>query len=278
MSNILESANLNWAVRSEKLVTAVSNIETESIAIVRDDTNQILGVHGKGYHPLQNSEMMEILDRISGKMDLPLHKGGYFGDGQKTYIQLKTKDQPVGTDLVKGYLTCVNSYDGSTSLAFGHSNLTISCQNTFFANYREMANKVRHTQKMHDRIDVICMQIEDVLRAEDKIFNQIKKMSEIDIDPKVREMVLSRMLDLNKEERLADISTLSTRKKNILSDLEVNILGEIQDKGGNLWGLFSGITKYTTHGLKGDSNENKLFGVYGRREREVFGEIGALIS
>lgn len=278
MSNILESANLNWAVRSEKLVTAVSNIETESIAIVRDDTNQILGVHGKGYHPLQNSEMMEILDRISGKMDLPLHKGGYFGDGQKTYIQLKTKDQAVGTDLVKGYLTCVNSYDGSTSLAFGHSNLTISCQNTFFANYREMANKVRHTQKMHDRIDVICMQIEDVLRAEDKIFNQIKKMSEIDIDPKVREMVLSRMLDLNKEERLADITTLSTRKKNILSDLEVNILGEIQDKGGNLWGLFSGITKYTTHGLKGDSNENKLFGVYGRREREVFGEIGALIS
>ena len=278
MSNILESANLNWAVRSEKLVTAVSNIETESIAIVRDDTNQILGVHGKGYHPLQNSEMMEILDRISGKMDLPLHKGGYFGDGQKTYIQLKTKDQAVGTDLVKGYLTCVNSYDGSTSLAFGHSNLTISCQNTFFANYREMANKVRHTQKMHDRIDIICLQIEDVLRAEDKIFNQIKKMSEIDIDPKVREMVLSRMLDLNKEERLADITTLSTRKKNILSDLEVNILGEIQDKGGNLWGLFSGITKYTTHGLKGDSNENKLFGVYGRREREVFGEIGALIS
>jgi phage/plasmid-like protein (TIGR03299 family) len=278
MSNILESANLNWAVRSEKLVTAVSNIETESIAIVRDDTNQILGVHGKGYHPLQNSEMMEILDRISGKMDLPLHKGGYFGDGQKTFIQLKTKDQAVGTDLVKGYLTCVNSYDGSTSLAFGHSNLTISCQNTFFANYREMANKVRHTQKMHDRIDVICLQIEDVLRAEDKIFNQIKKMSEIEIDPKVREMVLSRMLDLNKEERLADITTLSTRKKNILSDLEVNIMGEIQDKGGNLWGLFSGITKYTTHGLKGDSNENKLFGVYGRREREVFGEIGALIS
>jgi hypothetical protein len=86
------------------------------------------------------------------------------------------------------------------------------------------------------------------------------------------------MLDLNKEERLADITTLSTRKKNILSDLEVNIMGEIQDKGGNLWGLFSGITKYTTHGLKGDSNENKLFGVYGRREREVFGEIGALIS
>jgi hypothetical protein len=290
---ILEQAKLNWAVKAERLVTAESNIETDSIAIVRTDNNAILGVHGKGYHPLQNLEMMEILDRISGRMELPLHKGGYFGEGQKVYVQLKTKDQRINNDMVKGYLTCVNSFDGSTSLAFGHSNLTISCQNTFFANYREMANKVRHTQKMHERIDLICMQIEDVLRAEEKIFEQIVKMDGIGINEpsavllkslkakgfaSVKDLALTRILNLEKEERLADLSTLSTRKKNILSDLEVNIMGEVQDKGGNLWGLFSGITKYTTHQLKGDSNENKLFGVYGRREREVFAELGQLIS
>lgn len=277
-TTILQQANLDWSVKAERLITAESNLETESVAIVRQDNNAILGVHGDGYHPLQNSEMMEILDRISGKMGLPLHKGGYFGKGEKVYIQLKTQDLTLGRDQVKGYLTCVNSFDGSTSLAFGHSNLTISCQNTFFANYREMANKVRHTQRMHERIDIICMQIEDVLRAEQKIFQNISRMTEIKIDQKVRDMVLSRMLNLEKEERLADLSTLSTRKKNILSDLEVNIAGEIQDKGGNLWGLFSGITKYTTHSLKGDSNENKLFGVYGRREREVFSELSMLVS
>lgn len=275
--SILEQADLNWSVKAERLVTAESNIETKNIAIVRSDNNAILGVHGDGYHPLQNSEMMEILDRISGKMGLPLHKGGYFNQGEKVYIQLKTQDLNVGTDKVKGYLTCVNSFDGSTSLAFGHSNLTISCQNTFFANYREMANKVRHTQRMHERIDIICMQIEDVLRAEQKIFETITRMSEVQIHQKVKDLVLERILNLDKEERLADLSTLSTRKKNILSDLEVNIAGEVQDKGGNLWGLFSGITKYTTHGLKGDSNENKLFGVYGRREREVFSELSQMV-
>ena len=274
---ILQTANLDWSVKSERLVTAESNIETKSIAIVRTDTNDILGVHGEGYKPLQNSEMMEILDRISGKMGLPLHRGGYFGEGQKVYIQLKTEELSLGADKVKGFLTCVNSFDGSTSLAFGHSNITISCQNTFFANYREMANKVRHTERMHERIDVICMQIEDVLRAEQKIFQQINRMTEVRIDPKVRDMVLGMMLNLEKEERLADLSTLSTRKKNILSDLEVNMAGEISGKGDNLWGLFSGITKYTTHGIKGDSTENKLFGVYGRREREVFTRLGELV-
>ena len=177
---ILERANLNWSVESRPLVTGGENpIETNHIAIVRTDTNKILGVHSKGYEAFQNSQMGELLERISGKMDLPLHKGGYFGDGQKTYIQLKTTDKRLGTDLVKGYLTCVNSFDGSTSLGFGHSNLTISCQNTFFANYKQMENKVRHTASMMAKVDAICMQIEEVLRSESAIFNKIEKRNQL---------------------------------------------------------------------------------------------------
>lgn len=274
---ILKQANLDWSVRSEKLVTADTNLPTDNIALIREDKNVILGVHSSSYVALQNSEMMDILDRVSGMMGLPLHKGGYFGNGEKVYIQLKTEDLKLGTDKVKGYLTCVNSFDGSTSLAFGHSNLTISCQNTFFANYREMANKIRHTMNMHTRIDLLCTQIEGVLQAEQKIFTQIKRMAEVDIDQKVKDMVLTRMLNLQGEERLADLTTLSTQKKNLLSAMEVSISGELQTKGANIWGLFSGITHYTTHNLKGDANENKLFGRFGNREREVFAELGDLV-
>ena len=276
---LLKQANLNWDVESRSLITCGENpIETEHIAIVRVDTNKILGVHGNGYTAYQNTEMAEILNRISGKMGLPLHRGGYFGEGEKTYIQLKTGDRRLGTDMVKGYLTCINSFDGSTSLAFGHSNTTISCMNTFFASNKELVNKVRHTAAMHGRVDLICQQIEEVLRTEELIFDSIEKMREVRITPQVKDMVLAHILNLQKEERLADLSTLSTRKKNILSDLQVNINGEVIDKGENVWGLFSGITKYTTHSLKGDSTENKLFGVYGNREREVFGKLAQLVS
>jgi hypothetical protein len=282
--SILEKANLDWSVRTERLVTAGSNLMTDNSAIIREDKNVILGVHSSSYVALQNSEMMDILDKVSGKMGLPLHKGGYFGNGEKVYIQLKTEDKRLGNDQIKGYLTCVNSFDGSTSLAFGHSNLTISCQNTFFANYREMANKVRHTMNMHTRIDLLCSQIEGVLQAEQKIFNQITRMSEVRIDQKVRDLVMTKMLNLQGEERLADLTTLSTQKRNLLSALEVSVNGEIlggdghTPKGDNLWGLFSGITHYTTHNLKGDANENKLFGRFGNREREVFADLGKLVT
>jgi hypothetical protein len=276
--SILEKANLDWSVRTERLVTAGSNLMTDNSAIIREDKNVILGVHSSSYVALQNSEMMDILDKVSGKMGLPLHKGGYFGNGEKVYIQLKTEDKRLGNDQIKGYLTCVNSFDGSTSLAFGHSNLTISCQNTFFANYREMANKVRHTMNMHTRIDLLCTQIEGVLQAEQKIFKQITRMSEVKIDQKVRDLVMTKMLNLQGEERLADLTTLSTQKRNLLSAMEVSVSGEITTKGDNIWGLFSGITHYTTHNLKGDANENKLFGRFGNREREVFADLGKLVT
>lgn len=276
-SSILKQANLEWSVRAEKLVTADTNLPTNNIALIREDKNVILGVHSDSYVALQNAEMIDILDRVSGKMGLPLHKGGYFGNGEKVYIQLKTEDLQLGTDRVKGFLTCVNSFDGSTSLAFGHSNVTISCQNSFFAAFRDMANKVRHTMNMHTRIDLLCTQIEGVLQAEQKIFTQIQRMAEVEIHPKVKELALTKMLNLQKEERLADLSTLSTQKRNLLSALEVSVNGEILEKGGNLWGLFSGITHYTTHNLKGDANENKLFGRFGNREREVFADLGDLV-
>ncbi len=69
-----------------------------------------------------------------------------------------------------------------------------------------------------------------------------------------------------------------------MSDLQVSITGEIYGqegsigKGENLWGLFSGITHYTTHKLKGNADENKLFGIYGNREREVFSDLAQLVS
>jgi hypothetical protein len=54
--------------------------------------------------------------------------------------------------------------------------------------------------------------------------------------------------------------------------------GELQEKGDNLWGLFSGVTKYTTHSLsKSDNTEKKMFGVYGNREREIFNDLVELV-
>jgi hypothetical protein len=63
-----------------------------------------------------------------------------------------------------------------------------------------------------------------------------------------------------------------------MSKFYVDLNGEINQKGDNLWGLFSGVTKYTTHGMKkGDNSENKIFGKTGNIERQIFEDLVQMV-
>lgn len=268
---LLNKANLNWNVKTEKLVTE-SGLETDSIAIVREDTNKILGIHKDGYHAVQNHEVLELLMSLSKMSGYELHRGGFMKDGALIYFQLKTTDLKIGTDLIKGYATGINSHNGTTSLGLGHSNVTISCMNTFHQAYKSLEHKIKHTKNMQSKIDVLAYQLEDVIKQEDLVYKKIHRLNEIEIDSKLKDLVLRTFLDVNKNDSLGE---LSTRKTNIMNDLVHNIEHQTKEKGQNLWGLFSGITRYTTHGIKGTEIENKLSGIYGKKDNLVFNLLTA---
>lgn len=276
---VLKATGLDWNVRIEKTFTE-SGIELDRIGLIREDTNDILGVHSNGYTPYQNEQLVDLLQRVSSMTGLEIHKGGEFGKGKKVYIQLKSNDLKIGNDKVEGFVTGINSFDGSTSLAFGNSNLTISCQNTFFAAYRNL-EKVRHTKNMNFKIDEICKGIDVLIEEEKEMFTTIKKMSEMSYDEKTKDRVIKSLFDIDYDIKLVnyrDTDELSTNTKNKLSRLYIDMNGELQEKGDNLWGLFSGVTKYTTHSLsRYDNTENKMFGTYGKRERYIFNELSKLV-
>jgi len=270
---MLEKSKLNWSVRSENLITESGIHLPNNIAIVREDTNTVLGLHSDGYVPYQNSQLIELLDRVTSLTGLELKKGGSFKGGSRVYVQLKSNDLKLGNDRVEGFVTGINSFDGSTSLGFGPSNVTISCMNSFFAAYRGLT-KVRHTKSMEIRVEKICQEIDQVLEEEKQIFRKIKRMSEepvfTDDYDELIDMVQRKLFNIKREESVDDYSKIT---KNRILTFTNDLRSEIQDKGMNKWGVFSGITKYTTHSLNGDSNENKIFGAYGERERVLFNEL-----
>lgn len=278
VQDVLNQTGLNWTVREESLTTESGIIIPQQKAIIRDDTNTVLSVHGEGYYPYQNHQLIELLDKVSQQVGLPIHKGGMFGDGKKVFIQLKSNDLKLGTDRVEGYITGVNSFDGSTSLAFGPSNITISCQNTFFAAFRNMDTKVRHTKNMVMRVDEICRGLERVIEEEAVMFEDIKQMADTKMTKENQEWVSRLLFNIEREVNLKDEKALSTVTRNKLSRFEIDLNGELKEKGDSLWGLFSGVTKYTTHSMtKGDNSENKMFGVYGQRERQIFKQLVELV-
>ena len=278
VNQFLDRTGLNWKVRTEGLQTSSGIIIPDKIGIVREDDSTILGIHSNGYLPYQNDQMMELLFKVSQQTGLDVHKGGSFGGGRKVYVQLKSNDLTLGTDRIEGYVTGINSFDGSTSLSFGPSSKTISCQNTFFGVYKDLDSKVRHTKNMELKIDDICRQIEGVVQEETNVFGSIVKMSETRFDDVIKDRVIKSLFNIDRNVDIKDVDSLSTVTQNKLSRFYIDLNGEIQEKGDNIWGLFSGVTKYTTHSIgKGDNSENKMFGTYGNRERQIFKQLVEMV-
>ena len=273
--------NLNWTVRQEQVQTETGIIIPGHMAIVREDTNVPLSIMADGYQPFQNHELIELLEKVSNQTGMEIKKSGLFGNGEKVFIQMKSDDLKLGNDRIEGYLTGINSFDGSTSLAFGPSNITISCQNTFFAAFRGLSTKVRHTKNMKVRIEDIVKSLMGTLEEEKKMFQQIVQLSETRIGDGDIDSVIRSLFDVKKEVNLNDDESLSTVTKNKIDRFYVDLNGELKEKGDNLWGLFSGVTKYTTHTMnKGnyDKNmENKMFGIMGNREKLIFNDLVELV-
>ena len=278
VSQFLDRTGLNWKVRTEGLQTSSGIIIPDKIGIVREDDSTILGIHSNGYLPYQNDQMMELLFKVSQQTGLDVHKGGLFGGGRKVYVQLKSNDLTLGTDRIEGYVTGINSFDGSTSLSFGPSSKTISCQNTFFGVYKDLDSKVRHTKNMELKIDDICRQIEGVVQEETNVFGSIVRMSETRFDDVIKDRVIKSLFNIERNVDIKDVDSLSTVTQNKLSRFYIDLNGELKEKGDNIWGLFSGVTKYTTHSMgKGDNSENKMFGTYGNRERQIFKQLVEMV-
>jgi len=276
--NVLDNTGLNWTVRREALTTE-SGIEIEGhTAIVREDTNNVLSVMSNTYHPYQNHELIELLDKVSNQTGLDIVKGGQFKNGRRVYIQMKSADLRLGNDKIEGYLTGINSFDGSTSLAFGPSNITISCMNSFFAAFKEMETKIRHTKSMVVKVDEFCRSLENVLQEEQDMFRSIERLSETRFDDLLKDRVTKALFNVANDVDLRDDEQTSTQLKNKLSRFYIDLNGELAQKGDNMWGLFSGVTKYTTHSIsKEDNTEAKMFDVYGQREKKIFKSLVELV-
>ena len=273
---------LDWSVRTETIQTESGIQIPNKMSIIRNDTNDFLSICSDDYYPYQNEELINLLQKVSGLTGLDIVKCGFFGKGEKVFIQMKSDNLKLGTDRIEGYMTGINSFDGSTSLSFGPSNITISCQNTFYSSYKQMENKVRHTKNMVVRVDEICRNVESVLDEEKIIFDNIIQLSETRFDDIIKDDVVRKLFNIKKEINLKDDESISTVTRNKMSKFYVDLHGELQEKGDNLWGLFSGVTKYTTHSMyKGDNTERKMFGMTERSvggiERNIFKGLVELV-
>jgi hypothetical protein len=214
----------------------------------------------EGYHVSQNADVVEmVLKGIEGYSDkLNVSKAGSLNGGRRVYMQLEIEGSSrVADDIIKRYVTIIDSNDGSTGLSVGIGDLTMSCSNQFFKFYKKGDAKFRHTATLQQKIQTIPMLIQTALNEsmqQIKIYNKFQstKVSR-DLAHKLVQSVLGYDRVITS---VAEQSKLTSRSIAIMDDLYSNIEHEMNEKGENLWGLHSGVTRWTTHSKPGPKRDN----------------------
>jgi phage/plasmid-like protein (TIGR03299 family) len=257
---------LGWDVKKAPLTIFEDGkiIETPYVAVMREDTEDVFQSVKDSYSSFQNHELFALADAIACEVNLPIKKAMAIDGGRKVIVQLESlaiRNIGKNKDTIQNYVTVLNSHDGSSSLRWGTSRFTISCKNQFHALTRELKNHTRHTKNMRLRVDESVREIRKVISYQERLNEVTYELSELNIGKDDVYEFINRLIDVD---LTMDVEKLQHeyhgRRLNRAHALEDAILAQCHEKGMNAWGLWEGVTYYTTHHARSQSEYSKING------------------
>lgn len=279
---ILDKYDLNFTIEKLPLVAFDSSGQqalTPYYGLFNSATGECINTCKEGYHVSQNADVIDMvlkgISRYSNKLEV--YKAGSINGGRRVFMQLEIEgDSNVGDDIVKKYVTIIDSNDGSTGLSVGIGDLTMSCMNQFFRFYKEGNAKFRHTATLSQKIATIPSLVQ---RALDESMRQIKIYRKFVSTPVSKDLAHKMVKHVLGYDRVItspeEYAKLSSKSISIMDSLYEHIDKEISGKGLNMWGLHSGVTSWTTHEKKGPKrlngrDESMLVGAGYKKNQESF--------
>jgi len=244
---------IDWEVNREELLT-MRGEKSNRFALSRTDNRQILSVCSGMYEPFYNKDLMNLVERIEKLSDFKSIGFEQFQKGKRILAFLKDSS-PVSlvNQSSDHYLIIGNSHDQSSKIFLGLSNYMFRCENQFS---RELYHlRIKHTQKL----DMSDEDIYDVLKKYEQgkreqmfISNELSNRSigkdDVHVflqfmfpDPQFKEQMSIQENDSLRRSR--------SRRRELMESIQL----EMKDLGQNAWGLFNGVTFYTSHRIRGNS-------------------------
>lgn len=262
VNEILSTHGLDFKIIKRPLISLEEGEQfiTPYYGLFNDKSGECINTCKEGYTVSQNSDVVEMVLKGTEKFgsNLNVSKAGSINGGRRVFMQLEIAgDSKVGDDIIKRYITVIDSNDGSTGLSVGIGDLTMSCQNQFFRFYKAGDAKFRHTATLNEKIKSIPVLIETALNESLKQVEIYRRFVSTPITKMLANKMVKSVLGYDRViTSTEEFSKLTQKSVNIMDALYSHIEKETEDKGMNLWGLHSGITSWTTHERKAPKRDN----------------------
>ncbi len=260
----IEAAQMNWKVSTTPLYFKNSEGEVTEIkdrkAIIREDTQDILGLKSDHYRPLQNSDAFKVLDLVVGENAAVWHTAGVIGKGERIWVSAKIPGSfSIGSkdDRIEQYFLLTNGHDGLSSIQIKFTPVRVVCQNTLKQALIADENRVMNIKHMGLNMENRVKQSAELLSrlygyakifADDAERMYSYKMNDNNIDDYMKEL-----LKIEDDEMFVGAKA---KKYNTIMDLVESGRGtEIEGVRGSLWGVYNAITEYVDHNANKQGNE-----------------------
>ncbi|MEK6829762.1 MAG: DUF932 domain-containing protein [Nanoarchaeota archaeon] len=261
--------------------------------ITRNDNGASIAVMKDSFRPMTTQEFSDTAHAVAQQIGGKIHT---FNDWDTTDRSKNIgKAQPVITaqmeisepleiagSKIEGKLTIGVGFDGGRSFFIGHTNHYLRCTNAFSSIVEDFKSRLTVNNMM--RVEDIIKRIGTYRQYEENLYLNFKKFQEVKIDERLVQECVARIVKLTDEERAmtpAEFNEkVSTQKLNKIDDLLNSVRTEMSELGNNAWGLFNGVTHYTTHVMKSRGNDDlsTMFGAKAEANHAAYNMCVELIK
>jgi len=262
----IEMAGLNYTI-VKKPLGLKTGLKQESYATLRTDTDDILGVVGERYEPVQNIDAFTFFDTLVADDEAIYETAGVFGKGEGIWILAKLPGfmKVHGNDIVNKYLLLTNSHDGSSQVQVRLTPIRVVCNNTLTAALQgdgDIAISHAANTASYLKQAFTILELSNSLYAQlDVMFNAMasRKITQ----QQLRDYVQALVPDNEEAENTARTEKIRT------SVLQLHDSGHGSSLAkGTVWGAFNSVAEYTDHLMSDEDSTTQLNSIwFGRGEQ-----------
>lgn len=223
----------------------------DTYGVYRKSGGPSLGVVGKDFNPMDLNLFMDMVEQscIQANLDLTKIKYEELKGGAKVFFTIDLKDyqlkSPKKGDIIQTRLNFKTGFDGLTKMGLNFETFRIWCsngakgwQNDISLSMKNTINNQVKIMTFTDEIMKVAARVELNVAALDELFK-------IPVTKKQMDAFLTKLTGFD----VKHYADLTTKRRNILDNINNAIAIEVDNTGMNQFSLLQGITRHTTHNV-----------------------------